>query len=314
MLLIIIIIIIVILAGFKFYYSLSSGMCTCDARMDGKVVIVTGANTGIGYETARELAQRGARVILACRSAQKGIAAVDSIRTATGNTDVVFKQLDLCSLRSVRIFAEDILNTESKLDVLINNAGTGILDNSLTEDNIPIEAQVNHFAPFLLTVSLLPLIKKSAPSRIINVSSLMHKFGKIDLNKFHKQAKNSFEHRRVYSNTKLANILFTNKLSKDLKGTGVTANSVHPGVVSTDIFRDKYAITKYLIRLLFKTPLQGAQTSIYLAVSPELKETTGKYFVDCCKARTSASGQDADLANKLWDLSCQVVNSEKKDL
>ncbi|XP_037301985.1 retinol dehydrogenase 11-like [Manduca sexta] len=281
MYLFILIIIITIIIGLKIYNSLSCGMCTCDARMDGKVVIVTGANTGIGYETARELAQRGARVILACRSAQKGTAAVDSIRTATGNTDVVLKQLDLCSLQSVRNFAKDILKNEPKLDVLINNAGTGPVDNALTEDNLPIEVQANYFGPFLLTVLLLPLLKKSAPSRIINVSSLLHIFGKINLNRFHKQTSNYFHFLRLYSDTKLANILFTNKLSEELKGTGVTANSLHPGAVKTDLFRHSNIFYQFFVSLVFRPAWQGAQTLIYLAVSPELKETTGKYFVDC---------------------------------
>ncbi|KAL0818894.1 hypothetical protein ABMA28_008210 [Loxostege sticticalis] len=298
---------------YKLYQKWSCGMCTSDARMTGKVVIVTGANTGIGFETAKDLARRGARIILACRDEGRGTTAMHKIIETTQNKNVVFKQLDLASLKSVRAFAEDVIRTEPAIHVLVNNAGTGKLDNSLTEDSLPIEAQINHFGPFLLTTLLLPLIKASAPSRIVNVSSLLHKVGKVDPESFHKPAKNSIQHMRVYSNTKLANMLFTRKLSRDLEGSGVTVNCLHPGAVSTDIFRDKYAISRFFIKLLFKTSFEGAQTSIYLAVAPELENVSGKYFVDCQEAVPSKSAVDDKLADELWELSERVVaNSEPK--
>lgn len=300
--------------AFRKYQKWTCGMCTCNTQMTEKIVIVTGSNTGLGFETAKDLARRGASVILACRDRDRGVSAARKIVDITGNKKVFFKRLDLSSFDSVRAFADDILRTESAIHILINNAGTGKLDNSLTSNKLPIEAQVNHFGPFLLTQLLLPLIKSSAPSRIINVSSILHKVGKIDPSSFDKQAKNSFEHMRVYSNTKLANVLFTRKLSRALKDNGVTVNCLHPGAVHTDIFRNKHWIIRFLIKLVLKTPYEGAQTSIHLAVAPELETVTGKYFVDCCEAKTSKSAQDDDLAEKLWELSEKVIARAKTNV
>ncbi|CAG9793337.1 unnamed protein product [Diatraea saccharalis] len=296
---------------YKSYQKWTCGMYKGDVKMCNKVVIVTGANTGIGFETAKDLAKRNARVILACRDTDKGIRAKNAIVEATGNKNVVFKRLDLASFKSVRDFAEEILKTYPVIHVLVNNAGTGKLDNSLTEDNLPVEAQVNHFGPFLLTILLLPPIT-AARGRIVNVSSVMHYLGKIDLENFHKQAKSSLQHRRVYSNTKLANILFTRHLSEQLKDSGVTVNCLHPGAVGTDIFRHQPSIIRFLIRLVMKTPYEGAQTSIYLAVAPELNNVTGKYFVDCREISPSKTALDDDLALKLWKLSERIVHNKEK--
>lgn len=294
---------------FHVYYRLSTGKCTSKAKLNNKVVIVTGANTGIGFETAKDLALRGAKVILACRDQGRGTAARDRIISATGNNNVIYKQLDLASFKSVRAFAADILKTETALHILINNAGTGKLDNSLTEDNLPVEMHINYFGPFLLTNLLLPLIKSSSPSRIVNVSSVMHRWGKIDLANIHKQATSWLKHSRVYSNSKLTNVLFTKKLSRNLEGSGVTVNCLHPGAVSTDIFRRQPKLTRFLIGLFFKTSVQGAQTQIYLAVAPELKNITGKYFVDCVEMTPSCAARDEQLADDLWELSERICNS-----
>lgn len=303
----------VVLYGvFKIYQKLTCGKCTCNTKMVNKTVIVTGSNTGIGFETAKDLAQRGARVIVACRDMQKGVKAKNEIIDVTGNKEVILQQLDLASFKSVREFADNIIKTEARLDVLINNAGMGNLDNHLTEDNLPIETQVNYFGPFLLTLLLLPLLKKSAPSRIINVASLLHKVGKVDVECFDKPAKNRLLQRRVYSDTKLGNVLFTRKLSEILKDSGVTVNCLHPGAVSTDIFRNVNPIWKLILRLLFKSPVEGAQTSIHLAVAPELSETTGKYFSDCRESTTSHKARDPELANKLWALSNSMVFTDRK--
>lgn len=293
---------------YKTYQKMTCGMYKSDTSMKDKVVIVTGANTGIGFETAKDLAARGARVLLACRDTDRGIAARNMIVEATGNRNVVFKRLDLASFESVRAFADDILKTEPVIQLLVNNAGIGKSDNSLTEDNLPIEVQVNHFGPFLLTILLLPKLKSNG-GRIVNVSSVMHKFGKIDLDNFHKQCKNSIEHiiMRVYSNTKLAIMLFTRKLSNDLKDSGVTVNCLHPGVVSTDIFRNEFIFVRWFLRLTLKSPYEGAQTSICLCVAPELENVTGKYFADCREASPSTSAMDDDLAQKLWELSERIV-------
>lgn len=306
----IILFLMVIAIAFKLYQKMSHKSYTGNDTMKDKVVIVTGSNTGIGLATAADLAGRGAKVILACRNEEKTKQAINTIKQATKNANLIFKPLDLASLKSVRAFATDILKTESRIDVLINNAGTGILDNSLTEDNLPIEAQVNHFGPFLLTMLLLPLIKSSAPSRIVNVSSLMHNFGNVT--NLEKQGARFLDRRRVYSNTKLANILFTRKLSELLKGTGVTVNCLHPGAVSTDIFRNQPKIIKFLLRLLFWTPTQGAQTTIYLSVAKELQEVTGKYFNNCTETTPAKKAMDDEAAEKLWKISEKVTFLDKK--
>lgn len=306
------IIVILSLVVIKIYHKFFTGLCKCNDKMENKVVIVTGSNTGIGFETAKELAKRGAKIILACRDEKKGTAARDQIIDATGNQKIVYKRLDLASFASVREFTKDILQSESRLDVLINNAGTGNVDNFLTGDKIPFEAQVNHFSPFLLTVELLPLLKSSSPSRIINVSSIMHNAGKIDIDKFHKPASSYMDGKRTYSNTKLANILFTRKLSTLLLGSGVTTNCLHPGAVNTDIFRDKNLLFKFFIGIFFKTAKEGAQTTIHLAVSKKVENISGKYFADCCEKKTARHAEDDEMADKLWKLSEKVVGLEKK--
>ncbi|XP_047994677.1 retinol dehydrogenase 11-like [Leguminivora glycinivorella] len=297
---------------YKVYSKLTARKCTCKTKLNNKVVIVTGSNTGIGFETAKDLARREAKVILACRDQAKGIRARDDIIKVTGNRNVVYKQLDLASFKSVRTFVSQILETETHVHILINNAGTGKLDNSLTEDKLPVEMQINHFGPFLLTKLLLPMIKSSSPSRIINVSSLMHRYGTIDLDNIHKPAKSWLQHSRVYSNSKLANVLFTKKLSRELSGAGVgvAVNCLHPGAVSTDIFRHQPALSRFLISLVFKTPEEGAQTTIHLAVSPELGDVTGKYFSDCNETASSCRSEDKKLADKLWELSDKLTKEK----
>lgn len=307
---ILIIFLILLIIG-KYFYKFSCGICKCADKMIDKVVVITGSNTGIGFETAEELARRGAKVILACRDEKRGTAARDSIIKATGNQNIVYKHLDLASFKSVRAFAGEILKTEPRLDVLINNAGTGNCGNFLTEDDLPFETQVNHFSPFLLTLTLLPLLKLSAPSRIINVSSIMHRIGRINLKNFDKQANTALTRLRVYSDTKLANILFTRKLSEILSGAGVTVNCLHPGAVNTEIFREQNFIVKFLVHLFFKTSKEGAQTTIHLAVSKELKDTTGKYFCDCKEEKPSFYARDEEMAEKLWKLSEEVCGLKK---
>ncbi|CAG4993654.1 unnamed protein product [Parnassius apollo] len=292
------------------YCRLTSGICKCSRHLVGKVVIVTGGNAGIGFETAKDLAERGARVILACRNEGRGTAARDRIISATGNNNIHYRHLDLSSLNSVRKFAQDILNNENRLDILINNAGIFGSDNVKTEDGFLLGMQVNHFGPFLLTCLLLPLLKSSSPSRIINVSSVAHANGLLDLRNLNaeKETEKTYLKRKIYSTSKLCNILIAVELSNRLKGTGVTANSLHPGVVETDILDDinvkLFQLLLPLIKLFTKSPWEGAQTSIYLAVSPEVSEISGKYFADCQLSNAfGKQAQDPQLALKLWEAS-----------
>jgi len=296
----------------KIYIMFTTGRDTTINRMDGKTVIVTGANSGIGYETAYTLAARGARVILACRNLGSAHQAKANIVKLTGNENVEVKRLDLSSLWSVRQFARDILESEPRLDVLINNAGAGVIKNKKTGDDLQITWQVNHLAPFLLTHLLIGHMKKSAPSRIIFVSSMAHHFNKFDVNDMN--CHNQHSSWTTYCNTKLANILTANYLAKQLKGTGVTVNSLNPGLVDTNIFRrTKNPLYKLFFSSILdafgKTPREGSATSLTLAVDLKLSDVTGKYFADCKESKCLSSlAQDPALAEKLWKKSAQLVN------
>ncbi|XP_059046116.1 retinol dehydrogenase 13-like [Achroia grisella] len=299
---------VLIVVSVKVYQKLTCGICRSSAHMVGKVVIVTGANSGLGFETAKDLANRGARVIMACRSVNRAAAAKELIIKETGNKDVHVQQLDLKSLRSIRDFCEHIKKTESRLDVLINNAGAGGLGNCTTEDGLHIGMQVNYFAQFLLTCQLVPLLKKSAPSRIVSVSSVIHKYGEVDFDNLNMEK--YWSDYQVYANSKLFINLMTLELSERLKGTGVTANALHPGVAATNLFRNIpntfiRQLVESILGFMFQTPWEASQTSIYLAVSPEVAEVSGKYFSDCRQKEASKLSQNYELAKKLW------IESEK---
>ena len=288
-------------------------VCTSKAKMDGKTVVVTGANTGIGKETALDMAKRGARVIMACRDLKKGEAALKDIVERTGSSNVLLKHLDLASLKSVRKFAEDINKNEPELHVLINNAGLCCLPQlTKTEDGFEMIMGVNHLGHFLLTNLLLDLLKKSSPSRIVVVSSMVHesftkemKFDNINSEKF-------YDRWDAYSQSKLANVLFARELAERLNGSGVTVNSLHPGVIATELTRsvgpwiDKFFLTPMFV-VFTKTPKQGAQTTICLAVSEEVEGVNGLYFDDCKPKEPSKAAQDDDAAKTLWKMSADLV-------
>lgn len=250
--------------------------------MTGKVVLITGANSGIGKATAHDLAKRGAKVYLACRDEGRGKAAEQEIISATGNKKVFYRQMDLASLDSVREFAKKFLAEESQLDVLVNNAGMVYPKYKETRDGFEMQMGVNHLGHFLLTNRLLDLMKKNSHSRIINISSLAHKFGRIDKSDL-MNVKKRYIPFKAYGNTKLANVLFTRELSRHLLNTGVTVNAVHPGVVRTEIWKTPKTLGgkmwMFVMETFFKSPEEGAQTMIRCAVDPELKEVTGEYFV-----------------------------------
>ncbi|XP_078000730.1 retinol dehydrogenase 13-like [Glandiceps talaboti] len=290
------------------------GVSTSTARLDGKTVIVTGANTGIGKETARDLAKRGARVILACRDQERANAALEEIKKSTDNKNVVVKMLDLASLQSVRKFAKEINQEESRLDILINNAGVMWCPYMKTQDGFEMQLGVNHLGHFLLTNLLLDLLKKSTPSRIVNVSSIAHEPGKINFDDINSEKE--YSKSAAYGQSKLANILFTRELSKKLQGTGVTVNALHPGVIQTELGRHlnkyiRYAMSVLLAPVFLKTPVDGAQTSIHCAVEEDLKDVSGLYFSDCIPKEPQPQAQDDEVAKKLWDLSAKMVGLEE---
>ncbi|XP_053399624.1 retinol dehydrogenase 12-like isoform X2 [Mercenaria mercenaria] len=300
---------------------MAGGVCRSKAHMNGKTVLITGANTGIGKETARDLAHRGARVLLACRDVTKAERAAEDIRKSTENENVVVYILDLASLKSVRQCANEVLTKETRLDVLINNAGVMWTPNVKTADGFDMQFGTNHLGHFLFTNLLLDLVKKSTPSRIINVSSLAHIRGKINFDDLNSEK--GFSTMKAYAQSKLANVLFTRELSKRLQGTNVTANSLHPGVVATELVRfiDNYVLpVRTFINLMYyglvkhlnKTPVQGAQTTIYCAVDPGIENVSGKYFSDCAIKEEAPQAQDDEAAARLWKVSEEMVGLTQK--
>ncbi|XP_013859005.1 retinol dehydrogenase 11 isoform X2 [Austrofundulus limnaeus] len=291
---------------------MAGGVCRSTAGLDGKTILITGANTGIGKETAVDLARRGARIILACRDMDRADSAAEEVRKRSGNDNVVVKKLDLSSLKSVRQLAEDVLANEQRLDVLINNAGIMACPQWKTEDGFEMQFGVNHLGHFLLTNCLLDLLKKSTPSRIVNVSSLAHEKGQIYFDDINQEK--SYRPWKSYAQSKLANVLFTKELAHRLRGTGVTTYSLHPGVIRTELgryFMPTIPLWKRIVYKPFsffiKSPTEGAQTTIYCAVEESLQNESGFYYSDCARKTAAPQGLDDEAAKRLWDLSAAMV-------
>ncbi|XP_033938510.1 retinol dehydrogenase 11 [Pseudochaenichthys georgianus] len=286
---------------------------SCSVRLKGKTAIVTGANTGIGKFIALDFARRGARVILACRSQARGSAALEEIREKTGNSDVHLRLVDVSSLDSVREFAEGILKEEEALHILVNNAAVSGFPREITKDGLDASFATNHLGPFLLTNLLLDLMKRSAPARIVTLSSVNHKKGEVDFSHFRGENLNYFMD-IVYNHTKLHNIICTNELARRLEGTGVTANSVHPGIVTTEVLRHYPWGVRFLFNLIgfffFKTPEEGAVSSIYCALAEEMEGITGKYCdCNCHLVLPAPLARDAALAVKDFEI-CERLTSK----
>lgn len=297
----------------KLYVKLSTGWCRSNVSLTGKTVIITGASSGIGYQTAEDFAKRGAKVILACRDPQRGKDAEDRIKKATDNPNIFYRQLDLASFKSVRQFAENILLCEERLDILVNNAGVAYMNGGKSEDGILLEMQINHFGHFLLTNLLLGLIKSTSNSRIINVASLSARFVIFfNINNLNFLPWRGFRDTAVCMRSKLCTILFTIELAKRLKGTTVTTYSVHPGFVHTEIFRTMPTITKFAwkqtIRCLFKNAIEGAQTVIYCSVAKDIQKLSGHNFHDCHFVKRYRTANNPELPKKLWMVSEQFVH------
>ncbi|XP_067631481.1 retinol dehydrogenase 13-like isoform X2 [Eurosta solidaginis] len=277
-------------------------------KAENKVVIVTGANTGIGKETARELAKRGATVYMACRDMKKCEEAREEIVLASYNKHVYCRKCDLASMESIRKFVHSFKQEQERLDILINNAGVMRCPRSLTKDGFEMQLGVNHMGHFLLTNLLLDLLK-SAPSRIVTVSSMAHNRGEINIADLNSD--NSYDPGAAYNQSKLANVLFTRELARRLEGTGVTANALHPGVVDTEIIRHMGFFNSFfasifikpLVWPFIKSPLNGAQTTLYAALDPELANVSGKYFSDCNLKDVAPAALDDSLAKWLWAVS-----------
>ncbi|KAM4592830.1 retinol dehydrogenase 13 [Odontesthes bonariensis] len=291
---------------------MAGGVCRSKASLEGKTVLITGANTGIGKETALDMAQRGARVILACRDMNRARIAADEIRQKSGNGNVVVKKLDLASLQSVRDLAREVQEKEERLDILINNAGIMMCPKWETEDGFEMQFGVNHLGHFLLTNCLLDLLKKSAPSRVVVVSSLAHERGRIHFDDINLDE--DYKPEVSYRQSKLANVLFSRELAARLKDTGVTVYSLHPGVIRTELGRyllPTLALWKRIAASIFmkivKGPWEGAQTTIYCAVDEKLANESGLYYSDCAPKTPAPLALDDAAAKKLWDLSASMV-------
>lgn len=282
------------------------------ADMSGKTVVITGGNSGIGLEAAVALARAGARTVITARSQVKGDKAAADISARSGNPNVQLVVFDLASLGSVKQGAAAILDSCPRIDVLINNAGLVLTERQETVDGLEATFQINHLGPFLLTDLLLERIKASAPARIVNVSSAAHTAARRGLDFEDLQSTTSYRGMQVYGATKLANIYFTTELAKRLEGSGVTVNCLHPGTVNTGYGKDGDAggIIGFGVRLIAPFILsaeKGAETSIYLASSPEVADVTGQYFYKCRPRRPSRAAQDDNAARKLWDVSEELI-------
>ncbi len=281
--------------------------------MKGKTVLITGANSGIGRATAEALAGMGATVLACGRNKHKLEEAAEAIRLATGSDRVKTFVADLSSMSEVRRLAKEIRESTDRLDVLINNAGVAVDQRTETVDGLEVIFAVNYLAPFLLTTELLPLLKQSAPARVITVSSALHASVKsFDLDDL--QSRESFKWDTAYNKAKLAEILFSGALARRLGGTGVTSNSLHPGVVATDFGADGdlNGFNAFLFRVMkwfLPGPKAGAATSIYLATSPDAAEVSGGYFEKSAQKEPSKLAQDEALAERLWAASELLLKS-----
>ncbi|KAL6423549.1 hypothetical protein ACFW04_010240 [Cataglyphis niger] len=305
--------------------------CTSKARLVGKTVVITGANTGIGKETARDLYRRGARVILACRNVEKAKKAVEEIKNDpylgtdskqfNGKLGVlVIYPLDLSSLQSVKECAKKILADESVIHILVNNAGIMMCPHEKTKDGFELQLQSNHIGHFLLTLLLLPKIQSSAPGcRIINVSSICHLLGNIHFDDINLDR--SYSPMKAYAQTKLANILFTKELARRLKEAGISGinvYSLHPGVIRTELSRH-YSKTiipgatffyQNIMRPFIKNPIQGAQTTIHCAVDEKVANETGLYYAECRVTTPQWRARNDRIAKNLWDQTCRLLHLE----
>jgi NAD(P)-dependent dehydrogenase (short-subunit alcohol dehydrogenase family) len=275
-----------------------------------KVVMVTGATNGIGFESAKALAAMGATVVGVGRNPQKCADSAAAITRSTGNANVEFLVADLSIQAQVRQAAEEFKRKYDRLDVLLNNAGGYFARREVSADGIEMTWALNHLNYFLLTDQLLDVLKASAPARIVNVSSGAHAMTR-GINFADVEYQTGYSGWTVYSQSKLANIMFTYELARRLSGTSVTANVLHPGFVDTGFGHNNGGVMRsgiaVLQKIIAKRPEQGAATSVYLASSPEVESVTGKYFDNCKAKRSSGASYDEAAQQRLWALSEQQV-------
>src|SRR5438128_1896166 len=275
-------------------------------NVNERVFVVTGANSGIGKAIALGLARLGGTVVMACRNATRGEAARQDIVRDSGNPRVSVEIVDLASETSVRSFAKEFQQTHPRLSVLVNNAGVYTSHRDVTPDGLERQFEVNYLSGFLLTHLLLDLLKRSAPSRIVNVSSSAHMGGTIRFDDL--QGERRYGGFRAYNQSKLAQILFTQELARRLEGTRVTVNACHPGVIRTNLGMGGSSVVVRFVKMFLKSPEKGAETPIYLATSPEVEGISGKYFVRNQMLAPSARAQDPAVARRLFEISMELAH------
>ncbi len=281
-------------------------------RMTGRICLITGANNGIGKETAVGLARLGATVLMTSRDPVKGEAALAEVSERSGSDNVELMRCDFGSLASIRGLDSGFRERHDKLHVLVNNAGAFNASRSETADGYETTFGVNHLGCFLLTNLLLDLLKAGAPSRIVNVSSRAHLRSEMDFNDLNSERR--YSGMRAYARSKLANVLFTYELARGLEGTGVTANCLHPGVVRSGFGKNNSGLVKVAFNIFqlvgrpwLLSPDRGALTSIYLASSPDVEGVSGKYFADSHEEPSGPASYDEDAQRRLWQISAEMV-------
>jgi NAD(P)-dependent dehydrogenase (short-subunit alcohol dehydrogenase family) len=287
--------------------------CDSKTRMDGKIVMITGANSGIGKETARVLAERGATIIMISRNKERGEVALKELKEKTGSDKIELILADLTEPDMIRDAVDKFKEKYDHLDVLINNAGLTLNEREITSVGYEKTFASNHLGHFLLTQLLLDTLKQSKPSRIVNVSSAVHTTANLKFNDINQ--KKHYRGYLAYANSKLANLLFTYELARRLEGTGVTVNALHPGFVRTNFGKGG---RNWLLKALFAfarifaiSVEKGAKTSIYLASSPDVESITGKYFIKCKPVSSSNASNDLEAQKRLWELSEHVFKQEE---
>ncbi len=281
-------------------------MTTVDFRQ--KVCLLTGATRGIGRAAAEGLARTGLRLALVGRDKARVEETVAAVRAVSGNNQVEGLVADLSLRSEVRRLAADVRGRYQRLDILVNNAGAIFTRREETAEGIEKTLALNHLGYFLLSQELLALLKASAPARVVNVASEAHRGMRLDFEDLGNRKR--YSGLRVYGQSKLMNILFTEELARRLAGTGVTVNALHPGVVATGFGQNTPGLFRTLIRLaapFLTTPEKGAETLVYLATSPEVEGITGQYFIKCRAVKPSPAGRDPQAAQTLWEASEKLV-------
>ena len=297
----------------------AGGVCNIKKDLTGQVAIVTGSNTGIGKETARALAEMNATVVLACRDLNKAQAAAEEIKEQTPKSHVEVMKLDLTDLKSIKDFVNEFKSKHQNLNILINNAGVmAIPERTLTKDGFETQFGVNHLGHFYLTNSLLDVIKSSSASRIVNLTSMMHKGAQLEWDNLN--GEKNYDMVKAYAQSKFANVVFTKELQKRVADSNVKIVAVHPGVVKTELSR--YTSEKWyykipvaifngpILALFGKTPVQGAQTSLYCALEDQSKLQGGGYYADCQRANEDLATLNEETGKKLWEESEKLISSK----